>query len=312
MKPLQKKQQPTRRTSPSAQGRASSEDLSQRYAFRRNRTLTGSLVSEVASAGESRAELRSPRVQAHHLRKHRRKLFLVFMGVLFVSSLLFWLIYQSIAGVRIVMDATVPPVDTRAYEASVQDYLNGHLLERSRLTINTANLAAHLQNNGYPEVASVSVNEQPAGLGTSSIHLTMRRPVVSWKTGASQLFVDGQGTAFERNYYTAPLVEVVDQTGIQAVNNQVLASDRFLSFIGLVIGKLDAQGLAVSSVVLPANTTRQLQVSIENVPSPVKFSIDRGAAVQAEDAARAVRYLASRGISAEYIDVRVSGKAYYK
>ena len=158
----------------------------------------------------------------------------------------------------------------------------------------------------------MSVNEQPAGLGTSSIHLTMRRPVVSWKTGASQLFVDGQGTAFERNYYTAPLVEVVDQTGIQAVNNQVLASDRFLSFIGLVIGKLDAQGLAVSSVVLPANTTRQLQVSIENVPSPVKFSIDRGAAVQAEDAARAVRYLASRGISAEYIDVRVSGKAYYK
>ncbi len=315
MKLLQKKQQlPNRRTHSSTprEGRASADDLSARYAFRRNRTLTGSLVSEVGSAGEQRSELRSPRVQAHHLRKHRRRLALVLLAVLAVSGGLFWLVYQSVAGVRVTIDSPIPPTETKLYEQKIQDYLNGHLFERNRATLNTAGLVEYLQDNGLPEVAGATVAPQPVGIGVSAITVTTRQPVVSWKTGPTQLFVDGQGVAFQRNYYDPPTVEVVDETGIQAVDNKVLASDRFLGFIGRTVSQLQTQGFTASKVVLPASTTRQLQVSVEGLPYPIKFSVDRSAGEQAEDAARAIRHLTARGVTPEYIDVRVPGKAYYK
>ncbi len=315
MKLLQKKQQlPNRRSNSlsSREGRASADDLNARYSFRRNRTLTGSLSSDVASANEHRSELRSPRLQTHHLRRHRRRLLLVFLGVSVAVAGLGWLIYQSIAGVDIVVKAPVPPVDTQLYEQKVQDYLNGRPLERNRKTVNTEALATYLQENGSPEVLMVQVSSSPAGFGASTLELTMRRPLVSWKTGVSRLYVDGTGAAFTRNYFAEPTVEVIDETGIQTVNNQVLASDRFLGFIGRMVGRLQEQSLTVTRVVLPANTTRQLLLSIQGVAYPVKVNIDRPAAGQAEDIARTIRHLAGKGIIPEYVDVRVEGRAYYK
>ena len=312
MKLLQKKQQPNRRSVPVGGGRASTGDLSSRYAFRRNRTLTGSLSSDVASANEHTAELRSARVEVHHLRRHRKRLFLVLVGVLVAAAGIAWLIYQSVAGVTVLVDATVPPVDTSMYEEKIQEYLNGHPFERNRMTINTDSLTSYLQNNGYPEVAAVAVQAVPSGVGSSTLVLTMRQPVVAWKANASYLYVDSTGVSFTRNYYAAPSVEVVDQTGIQASNNQVLASTRFLGFIGRIIGHLKSQGYTATKAVLPENTARQLLVSVQEVSYPIKFSADRPAGEQAEDAARAIRYLQGVGYTPEYLDVRVQNRAYYK
>lgn len=314
MKLLQKKQQlPNRRNNSGArEGRATSEELHSRYAFRRNRTLTGSLASDVSSVNEHRSELRSPRVQAHHLRKHRRRLSLLFLGVIVIALGFAWVIYESIAGVNVAVSAPIPPISTTIYERAIQDYLNDHPFERNRLTLDTGRLVTYLQANGYPEIAGASIASAPASIGTSTITVAMRKPVVSWKTGASQLYVDSTGTAFQRNYYPSPAVSVIDQTGIQTVNNQVLASNRFLGFIGRIIGRLNVHGYVASKVVLPENTTRQLLVSIEGVKYPVKFSVDRPAGEQAEDADRAIRYLAKRHIKPSYLDLRVENRAYYK
>lgn len=314
MKLLQKKQQPNRRaaTSP-GEGRASAEDLSTRYAFRRNRTLTGSLSSDIASASEHTAELRSTRVETHHLRRHRRRLALVLLGVIVIICSLSWLIYQSIASVSVVIvNSATPPTDTAIYERSIQEYLNNHPLERNRATLDTDALAIYLQDNDLPEVLAVDVQDAPSGLGASTLELTTRTPVVAWKTNAAYLYVDSAGVAFSRNYHAAPQVAVVDQTGIQASNNQVLASSRFLGFIGRVIGQMSIQGFTATQAVLPANTARQLVVSVEGVAYPIKFSADRPAGEQAEDAARAIHYLSAKGIQPEYLDVRVQNQAYYK
>lgn len=315
MKLLRKKQQlPARRSGTHDRvGRASAESLEERYTFRRNRTLTGSLSSGVTSVGERHAELRSPRVQTHDLRRHRRKLFGWWLVVSFVAGLLGYLIFQSIALPRVVVaGGTTQPIDVVQYEDKIQAYLNGHYTERSRLTLDTDKLSAYLQTHGAPEVQAVSPTMSFAGLGATRLSVTMRRPAVSWKTGGSQLFVDQDGVAFEKNYYDAPAVEVIDQTGIQAQNNRILASNRFLGFIGRMIGKLSNQGYRVTKVVLPENTTRQLLISVDNVAYPIKFSVDRPAGEQAEDAARSIRYLQARDVTPEYVDVRVSGKAYYK
>ncbi len=288
-------------------------DDSQRHAFRRNRTLTGSLSSGVSSVSEHNSELQSTRVQAHHLRRHRRRLSMVLFVVLAVIVGLAWVIWQSIVTVRIETDnGASQPLNAKPYTDEIQHYLDSHPFERYRASFNVGGVTTYLQNHGFPEVGGISLNAVHHQIGIATLTLSMRKPVVSWKTGASRLYVDKDGIAFARNYYADPTVEVVDQTGIQTVNNQVLASNRFLGFIGLIIGHLHEQGLSVSQVVLPADTTHQLLVSMQGVSYPVKISVDRPAADQAEDTARTVRYLASKGIVPKYLDVRIGGRAYYQ
>jgi hypothetical protein len=316
MKLLRKKQQlPARRDSDAAslrQVRASDADLAQRYTFRRNRTLTGSLASHVASASESHTLLKSHRTHAHELRRHRRKLSTVLLGALGVAVVCAFLIYQSIAAVRVTA-MTPMPLDELLYAQKIQGYLASHPFERFRFSLDVARLAQYLQLNGCPEVAAVSPDMVFAGFGTSQLRLTIRQPAVAWKTGSANLYVDDTGTAFERSYYGEPTVRVVDQTGIVARDNKVLASNRFLGFIGRVIGQMKSQGYHVNQVDLPAGTSRQITVLVDGLGYSIKFSVDRPVGEQAEDAARAIQYFASRAIApAEYVDVRISQKAFYR
>ena len=288
-------------------------DTAGQYAFRRNRTLTGSLSSDVASANEHHSELRSARVQTHHLRRHRRHLVLALFAAMCVVVGLTWLIWQSVVSVQMTVNTgAAMPADSKPYTNEMQAYLSSHPLERNRLTLNTGSLTTYVQDHGFPEVQQITLSAAHQQIGVAIMVVTMRQPVVSWKTGATRLYVGGDGVAFQRNYYPDPTTEVIDQTGIQAVNNQVLASNRFLGFIGLVIGHLHTQGYEASKVILPADTTHQLLVSIQGIGYPVKFSVDRPAADQVEDAVRSIKYLASKGIAPSYLDVRVSGRAYYK
>ncbi|MEO5949193.1 MAG: hypothetical protein ABIP74_02220 [Candidatus Saccharimonas sp.] len=309
---LRKKQsQPARRRLGQSDASQDGAQLNERYAFRRNRTLTGSLASHVESAGEANSELRSSRVQKHDLHAHRKRLGLYLFLSICGAILLAWCIYQSIAIVDVRADTKVV-IDQRLYSGKIQDYLTGHPFERLRASVDISSLTTYLQRNGCPEVASVASKVTYDGFGASGFTITFRKPVVLWKTGATKLYVDGEGNAFARNFYDDPGVEVVDQTGIQAQDDQVLASERFISTIGRVIGRMSTQGYKVNRVVLPANTTRQLLISAEGISYPIKFSIDRSAGEQAEDADRAIKYVQSKGLSPEYVDVRVSGRAFYK
>ncbi len=300
-----------RRESSSSHQRARVEDLDARYSFRRNRTLTGSLSSDVASAGEQRAELKSSRVHAHGLKRHRRRLGLLLVGVAAAGLALLVLIYQSIALVHVAA-LTPSPIDSGIYESKIQEYLTIHPLERSRMFLDTKALSTYLQTNGCPEVSRVLPETRFEGLGTSRVTLEMRKAVVTWATGSQHLYVDENGVAFTRHYYPDPPVKVVDKTGIQTQNNQVLASNRFLGYIGMIIGAMRQYDYTVTGVILPELTTRQIAINIEGHNYPIKFSVDRAVGEQAEDAARAVRYLDSKGIDPAYLDVRISGKAFYK
>jgi len=304
---------PSRRLDTAEQGRARATpaSLDARYAFRRNRTLTGSLASNVASVNEHGAELKSARVHTHHLRRHRRHATAALFGVLAIAAGMAFLIYQAILTTTVTTSAP-GRINTAAYSQAIQDYLLKRPLERFRFSLNGTNLASYLQSHGFPEVDMVSDDIAFNGFGKAALHISFRAPVVAWRTGSAVMYVDAKGNTFQRSYYQDPGVQVVDQTGIPATDNQVLASNMFLGFIGKVIGRMQDNGHTVSQIVLPANTTRQVQVAVGGVGYPIKFSIDRPVGEQAEDASRAIRYLASKGVTAEYVDVRVSGRAYYK
>lgn len=292
--------------------RSSESDIGQRYAFRRNRTLTGSMASSVESANVTSSQFRSPRMHAHDLRRHRRRLGFVLSCVVLAVACVAYLLFNFIALPKVVgLPSGAKPQDASVYEGLIQDYFHEYPADRLAFLTKADRLTDYMQRNGAPEVRDVNSDTQFVGAGVSEFTLAMRTPVVAWRTGDTDMFVDRTGVAFSRNYGTPPSVEVVDKSGIRVDDNQVLASNRFLGFIGRVVGAMADQGYDVTQVEIPAGVTRQVDVHIEGVSYPIKLSVDRPTREQAEDAARAVRHMEKYAINPKYLDVRVSGKAYF-
>lgn len=294
---------------PEHTARASESSLNERYNFRRNRTLTGSASSQVVSTGESTAQLKSDRVRAHDLVHTRRRIGLILLAVLTGVILLYGLISQFTAHVVVHTSELSQSLDP-AYSKAIDEYLSNQPVERLRFMLNVKHLNDYIRTV-TPEVAALKVDGS-AGLGVTSFTATMRRPIASWRINGSDQYVDASGVAFTHNYYADPTVHIVDNSGVQVAAGQAIASNQFLSFVGRVVGLTAARHYTVTQVIIPQDTTRQIELQLKEVSYPVKLSVDRPAGEQVEDMSRAVGWLQSHHLAPQYLDVRVSGRAFYR
>jgi len=271
--------------------------------FRRNQTLSGYRRTSVED---------SERQKAHQLVTQRRRLGGIFALVATVVVLLVFLLWQLIAQVSVTTSTKqlTTRFDGAMYERSINEYLMRNPSQRLRLSLDETALAAYVSVQ-LPEVEAVQIGGF-AGIARSSLAITFRTPVAGWQINGKQQYVDAHGVVFERNYYETPAVQIVDESGITPDNGGAVVGVRLLGFLGKVVAEAQGRGYTVSKAVLPAETTRQLDVSIDGTPTRVKFSVDRGAGEQVEDAARSLQYLQTHGIGAQYIDVRVAGRAAYR
>lgn len=290
--------------------RAAEQDReSQQYLFRRNRTLTGSSSSRVAATVEHSGDLQSARTQAHHLTIQRRKLSGVLGGVLAVMAILCATIY-NVTAFPVASSSEALNINSQRYERAIDEYLSRHPSERLRPLLNEQRLNEYIRQV-VPEVDSV-IQEGFASIGGTRFELTMRKPIASWILSGKQYFVDEKGISFEKNYFETPVVSVIDQSGVEQAPGAAVASSRFLTFVGRVVAEAKKYNLVVERAVIPLGTTRQLEVRVQGRGYPIKLSLDRSPAVQIEDMSRVVGYFDSRRQTPQFVDVRVSGKAYYK
>jgi hypothetical protein len=196
------------------------------------------------------------------------------------------------------------------YVESINKYMDSHPFSRLRFALDVNDLSNYLRTD-KPEVLSID-KVSSESIGNTSITLSMRHPLASWTISGSEYFVDSYGVAFQRNYYTSPSLQIVDSSGITPEQGTTVASNNFLSFVGRVVALSKADNYIVEQAIIPAGTTRQLEIQIKGIKSHVIFSIDRAAGEQVEDMARALKYLSDHGQSPARVDVRVSGKAFYQ
>lgn len=284
----------------------STDDIS----FRRSRTLTGSASSDVSSVVESRTQLKSPRLKEHELKKHRNLLLGGLMGVVCLIGAGLWLLDQYVVDVSLATNAS-RQIDTAQYQRSINDYLNSHPLERFRFSMDQQKLAAYVQQN-HSEVASLSITGAP-GLVSSNGQVILRKPVAVWQVGNDKNYVDNTGEVFRTNAFSEPGVSITDNSGVAVDDVQLIASARLLRFIGQVVGGINASEIGpVTQVTIPAGTLRQLDVVLQGKGYPIKTHMDREPSGQVADVVAAVRYLASKDIVPQYVDTRVSGRAFYR
>lgn len=301
---------PRRRRSSEGDTRESPAANNQQRIFQRNRTLTGSISNNLSSA-HHRTDLESPRTQAHHLAIQRQKVGGVLLVVVAIATLVLYLLFQFTARASVVVsDASLSsPVDSAIYEKAINDYLGKNPIERLRFALNQTTLNSYLTEK-LPEVDEL-LSVESSSIGESAYTLSMRQPVAGWVINNKQYFVDSKGMAFDHNYYANPGVEIIDQSGVGVHQGLAVASNRFLSFVGRVVALSKTNGFIVQQAIIPVDTTRQLEIRIKDVTPLVKLSIDRPVGEQVEDMSRSLNYLTSHGMAPGYIDVRVSGKAFY-
>ncbi len=306
-----------KRSEPPQRRRLSAEQLAEQKQagkrgqslFRRNRTLVGSLSANVSSASELTGDLRSPRAHVHHLTAHRRMLTTVLVVVAGGILLLTWLLYQLSAGIHVSPSPSVVINESR-YQNAINDYFALHPIERLRFALNNDGLTKYLAQT-VPEVVEAR-EDGSAGFATGQFDLTFRRPVVGWLIGTNQYYVDDSGVSFQVNYFDQPAVKIIDNSGVPQTAGTTIASSRFLSFVGRTVTLAKASNLEINQAIIPAGTTHQIEVMVKGHSYPIKLSLDRPVGEQVEDMQRAVSFFDSQQLHPEYVDVRVSNKAYYK
>lgn len=278
--------------------------------FKRSVTLTGSTSSFIRSASEHYGNMKSDRVQAHHLAAHRRKLFGVLVAVVVVCLFLVWFLYQFTAFVTVPVSASDRLHNSALYTKTINDYFGSHPLERFNPVLNVGNLKKYIEGKN-PEVLDVEIRGANS-LASTEFGMSFRKPVASWSIGDQLYYVDENGVSFLVNHFVDPTVKVVDSSGIPQVNGSVLASGRFLKFVGRTVSVAKQFQLIVQKAVIPSGATHEIDIVLEGYGFPIKMSLDRPVGEQVEDISHAVLYVKEHELKPQYVDVRVSGKAFYK
>lgn len=285
------------------------KNIANRSSYKISRTLSKARIS-TTSIGSNVVD--SKRSKGHHLARHRRHTGLLFTISILTVVFLLWVIYQLTATVVVsVNDNRIDSsFDKIIYEKAITSYMDSNLISRLRVAADGDKMRQFLAGD-YPEIKMINDNGKISIFETNYL-VSLRKPVAGWKINDRQYYVDSEGVSFERNYYDGELVQVVDETGARIDVNGLVASSRFLSFIGRLVSDISDKGYIVTEVRLPSGTTRQIDIKLKDVSPYVKLSIDRGVGVQVEDMDRALKYLLARQNNIVYVDIRIPGKAYYK
>jgi cell division septal protein FtsQ len=283
----------------------------QGYVFRRSRTLTGTTSNKVTAGAESRSQLKTSRLQAHELHQFRARILRILGVVGVFIAVLSYLIVVYIATINVQYTQPGGAPHTTAYQQSIQQYFTKHPMERFGFSINHKQLASELES-AHPELLSVDVDKDWYG-GNARFVLQFRKPLLVWETGGHRFYVDDQGVAFEYDHFGGKYVSVSDQSGISpSVSGGSVASNRFINFLGKMVGAVNAGGKGnVTEIIIPAST-READLKLQGRGYPIKTHTDRDPLKQAEDIINALKWFDDKKITPQYVDVRVEGKAYFK
>lgn len=206
--------------------------------------------------------------------------------------------------------------DTKVYEAAARDMFGKSYTNNNKLTINTEAVATELKKT-FPELHAVSISLPFIGR-QPTVYIQPAIPQLILAMPSGQFILDSNGRALAQASPDTPMPKdrpvptVIDRSGISVAKGNVALPSKSVKFISDVALQLYAQKIEVESWTLPAQSS-QLDVKMQGVPYYVKFNL------QADGREEAGAYIAvrkeleaRREVPKQYIDVRVSGRAYYK
>lgn len=237
-------------------------------------------------------------------------------AVILLVSLVYMSTLSTLPNVQILRSSDQTLVGNRAvYEKEAREILAQSALNRSKLTIDTTKLAADLRE-AFPELGDIAVVMPLVGRRLV-IQAQPAQPALVLGTRSSGAFVvDVHGRAIvkasEVDSSTRDKLPVVrDESGVSLEPGKSALPKEVVRFITDVSAQLKAKNIPLDSMSLPA--ARELWVRPKDRPYYVKFDTQGEGRLQTGTFIAVKERLEKDNVlPAEYIDVRVSEKAFYR
>lgn len=214
----------------------------------------------------------------------------------------------------IVVDSNLASVSyiqtTSVYTAASQKLLESSVTNRSKLTVDTRGISQKIKDE-FPELTAVSM----------SIPLISNRPVIYIQPATPSIVLQ----SVEGNYVLNSMGDVlaktnslpegvpllVDQSGLTPRPGKQVVPSGTISFAQAIEYQFSAAHLTISTFVLPQGSPYELDVRLESRPYAIRFNLESSAMTQSGAAIAAIQQIGNT-VPADYIDVRVPGRVYYK
>lgn len=207
--------------------------------------------------------------------------------------------------------------NTAIYQQAVQKLFASNVLNKNKLTVDTARITKDLQNQ-FPELQNVSIALPLIG-HRPIVYLQPANPILFLTTQGGGLFIlDKSGRAVvggaEATAQTGklPIPTVHDSSGVAVKTGQVALPSNDISFIIQVLGQLQAKSLQITSLDLPAGAS-ELDVHFQGVGYSARFNMQGDAREQAGAFLAAKQYNDLHHVTpSQYMDARVPQRVYYR
>jgi cell division septal protein FtsQ len=200
------------------------------------------------------------------------------------------------------------PAEEVRLQAELQELVAKSWWSRNLVTVNVDEMESKLQQ-ADPIIKTVTINRQwPHALAAT---ITLKQPSLGWSSGNQFYLVDVVGGAIGQLPPASKLPVVYDGSNLPVKTGDQVVSGRFVQFVTKLPAALSAQGLTATRFEV-GETTLDLTVHT-NKGFRLLFDTSRPVEEGTHDLAAVQKTLATqKKVPAEYIDLRIKGKAYYK
>jgi hypothetical protein len=244
---------------------------------------------------------------------------LVPLAVILIAAIGLLLLFQSTKPSVEVLGSQsplVPPTRNADYSQTAAQLLNSSLLNHVKPFTNTKAVSVGLQNK-YPEIGLATVTTSFFGM-QPKVYIEPAHPAFVLAASNGSFVIDTTGRVVADGSVASRLPAsvapvITDQSNYKAQINRYGLSSKNVSFIRTVLAQMSAKQVRYSSLVLPASSS-ELDVHIVGQPYFIKFNLQSSTAREQVGTYLATRQELSRQhiTPAQYIDVRVEGRAYYQ
>ena len=198
------------------------------------------------------------------------------------------------------------------YAAETKDSFQG-IKNRNKITFDEAGVIKQIQSR-LPEVQAVRI-ELPFFSREPKVRLIVSPPAFKLSSNNQAYIIDSSGLAVAAAGSLPKihgLLSVNDQSGYAAAVGKQVLSSQSVSFIEALIKQCQRAKVPISAINLPA-LPQEVDLRTADQPYFVKFYLSGDVNVQAgQFLAARQKFAQSNTTPAEYLDVRVSGKIFYK
>lgn len=200
----------------------------------------------------------------------------------------------------------------QAYAEGMSGILSSSVFHYSKLTINTDDVASQIETK-YAELEGVSVTIPLLGR-KPIVGASITKPAFVLLSGGERFYVrqDGVAMATAKDIGEVQVPTIIDLSDVPIEPGKAVLTSQSAEFITEVLGQLNAQKYAVDSVILP-QAPNELQIKPAGREYRVRFNMLGDGREQAGALlALTAQLQGDNVVPAQYIDLRVEERAYYK